>query len=83
MQIEPVLNHINIFTHNIDRLIRFYGDILGFKIGYRPPFSIQGSWLYLQENPLIHLVKTDKPVLNIEPAVNYFAIIGKGLDESL
>ena len=83
MQIEPELNHINIFTHNIDRLIRFYGDILGCKIGYRPPFSVQGSWLYLQENPLIHLVKTDKPVLNIEPAVNHFSIIGKGMAEFL
>jgi len=83
MQIEPALNHINIFTHNMDRLIRFYGDVLGFKIGYRPPFSVQGSWLYLQGNPLIHLVKTDKPALNIDPAVNHFALTGKGLAEFL
>jgi len=34
MQIEPALNHINIFTHNMDRLIHFYEDILGFKLGY-------------------------------------------------
>lgn len=83
MQIDPALNHINLMTDNMDRLIRFYGDVIGFKPGYRPPFSINGTWLYLGENALIHLVETDKACRNDDPSVNHFAFSGKGLADFL
>ncbi len=79
MHIAPGLNHVNLMTHDMDRLIRFYGDVLGFKPGYRPPFSVAGSGLYLGEHALIHLVQTSAPVRNDDPAVNHFALTGDGL----
>ena len=83
MDIAPALNHINLMTHNMDRLVRFYGDVLGFKPGYRPPFPVPGCWMYLGKNALIHLVEADKPVKNDDPAVNHFALTGSGLGEFL
>lgn len=83
MHIDPALNHINLMTNDMDRLIRFYGDVIGFKPGYRPPFSINGTWLYLGENALIHLVETDEACRNDDPAVNHFAFTGQGLADFL
>jgi len=79
MNITPSLNHINLKTHDMNRIIRFYGDVLGFKPGYRPPFSNTGCWMYLDNNPLIHLVQIDTPPKNDDPAVNHFALTGSGL----
>ena len=83
MNIAPALNHINLMTHDMDRITRFYGDVLGFKAGYRPPFSVPGCWMYLEENALIHVVQIDAPAKNDDPAVNHFALTGSGLGEFL
>ena len=83
MNIVPTLNHINLRTNNMDRIIRFYGDVLGFKTGYRPPFSVPGCWLYLEENALIHVVQIDSPPKNDDPAVNHFALTASGLERFL
>lgn len=83
MHIAPALNHINLVTHDMDRRIRFYGDVLGFKPGYRPPFPGAGTWLYLGESALIHLVRSDAPVRNEDPAVNHFTLAGEGLVDFL
>lgn len=83
MKIDPALNHVNLMTHDMPRLIRFYGDILGFETGYRPPFSIDGTWLYKGGNALIHLVQAEREHRNEEPKVNHFAFTGTGLADFL
>ena len=51
------LDHYNIRVPMewLDRLSRFYVDVLGLVIGYRPPFSSQGYWLYGSGRPLLHI----------------------------
>ena len=83
MHITPELNHINLVTHDMGRLIRFYRDVLGFRAGFRPSFPVEGAWLYLGDHALIHLVKSNLPVRNDDPAVNHFAFSGQGLAEFL
>ncbi|MGB1008418.1 MAG: VOC family protein [Thiolinea sp.] len=83
MEITPALNHINILTHDMERLTRFYGDVLGFRPGYRPQSSNTGAWLYLGGNPLIHLVQTSEPFQNKGTAVDHFALNGSGLGDFL
>ncbi|WP_112321184.1 VOC family protein [Oceanibium sediminis] len=51
------LDHLNIRTANLDRMIAWYRDILGFETGPRPGFSIPGAWLYANGQPLVHLVE--------------------------
>jgi glyoxylase I family protein len=47
--------HINIRTPDIDRARDFYVCALGLRAGDRPPFASVGYWLYLGDEPIVHL----------------------------
>jgi glyoxylase I family protein len=47
--------HINIRTPDIDRARDFYVRALGLRAGDRPPFASVGYWLYLGDEPIVHL----------------------------
>ena len=49
--------HINIRTPDIDRARDFYVRALGLRVGDRPPFASVGYWLYLGDEPVVHLVQ--------------------------
>jgi catechol 2,3-dioxygenase-like lactoylglutathione lyase family enzyme len=49
--------HINIRTPDIDRARDFYVRALGLRVGDRPPFASAGYWLYLEDQPVVHLVQ--------------------------
>ncbi len=55
MQVKK-LDHVNIHTANVDRLVEWYDRVLGMKAGKRPPFPFPGAWLYCGGEPTIHLV---------------------------
>jgi len=40
------LDHFSIRTLDVDASRRFYTDIMGFQVGFRPPFKFPGLWLY-------------------------------------
>lgn len=40
-------------------MIAFYRDVLGMKPGPRPGFSFGGAWMYVGENPAVHLVQVE------------------------
>jgi catechol 2,3-dioxygenase-like lactoylglutathione lyase family enzyme len=52
-------DHINLHAMADAPLLRLFSDVMGFKSGWRPPFSFPGRWLY-DENSLaaLHLVDT-------------------------
>jgi catechol 2,3-dioxygenase-like lactoylglutathione lyase family enzyme len=51
------LQHINIRCADVDRTKAFYVQILGLRVGERPPFQSAGYWLYLGDHPIVHLVQ--------------------------
>jgi catechol 2,3-dioxygenase-like lactoylglutathione lyase family enzyme len=51
------LQHINIRCADAEKSKQFYADLLGLKIGPRPPFASRGYWLYADEDPVVHLVE--------------------------
>ena len=51
------LQHINIRASDVERTRDFYVRVLGLRVGDRPPFTSTGYWLYLGEEPVIHLVQ--------------------------
>ena len=55
------LDHFNIVANaaDIERVKKFYIELLGFKNGPRPDFAFGGAWLYKDEFPLVHLSVTD------------------------
>lgn len=54
-------DHVNVRTANLDAMIAFYGDVLELSPGPRPDFDIPGAWLYLGDQPYVHLVAVRHP----------------------
>lgn len=50
------LDHVNIRTADLERLVEFYEGALGLRRGERPPLGFPGAWLYAGEQAVIHLV---------------------------
>jgi catechol 2,3-dioxygenase-like lactoylglutathione lyase family enzyme len=49
------LDHVNVRTHDLEATRRFYVDIVGLRVGDRPPFDFPGLWLYDDEVAVIHV----------------------------
>jgi catechol 2,3-dioxygenase-like lactoylglutathione lyase family enzyme len=49
--------HINIrcSVEDLSAIERFYSDVLGLRVGFRPNFSFPGAWLYDGDHPIIHI----------------------------
>jgi catechol 2,3-dioxygenase-like lactoylglutathione lyase family enzyme len=50
------LNHYTIRPADLERTKDFYVDVLGLEVGYRPPLSFPGHWLYCGGQPTVHLI---------------------------
>ena len=55
MDIEK-LEHVTVRVRDLDESERFYTEVLGLRVGPRPPFPFPGAWLYAGDTPIIHLV---------------------------
>lgn len=51
------IDHYLLRVQDIEKSKWFYTEVLGLKVGYRPPFSFFGYWLYLSDKPSVHLVQ--------------------------
>lgn len=56
------LDHINIRTSDIEGTRRFFVDVLGLSVGWRPDFPFPGVWLYVGERAIVHVVGVDAPM---------------------
>ena len=55
METITELNHINIRTNLMEETKDFYVDVIGLKVGFRPPFRDHGYWLYAGGRDVLHL----------------------------
>ena len=80
MQVHK-LDHVNIHTANVDRMVEWYGRVLGMPAGDRPPFSFPGAWLYCGGQPTVHLVGVpEQPATNGgQLQLEHFAFTATGL----
>jgi len=63
------LDHVNVQTHDLAATRDFYVDVIGLRVGERPPFGFPGLWLYDDQVPVIH-------VTGLGPADAAFAAAG-------
>lgn len=77
------LGHVNLRTRNLKELTRFYTDILGMHVGPRPDFGFPGAWIYLGEEPIVHLVgvKDAPSPYREDQQLEHFAIDATGRAE--
>lgn len=55
------MNHFTVLSSDLNRSKKFYMELLGFKEGYRPEFLFPGAWLYVDEQPILHII-TGRPM---------------------
>ncbi|MDX1512294.1 MAG: VOC family protein [Gammaproteobacteria bacterium] len=67
------LDHVNIRTARLGAMTRFYEEVVGLPAGPRPPFGFGGTWLYLDDKAVVHLVETDEPPAGEDPRIEHFA----------
>ncbi len=77
------LDHVNVRTHDLDATRDFYVDVVGLRVGARPPFGFPGYWLYDDSVPVIHLTGLDggDPACAGSGAVDHIAFRAAGLTE--
>ncbi len=54
------LDHVNIQVVDGPRMVRFLETVLDAKEGPRPPFDFPGHWIYLEDEPAIHLAVVER-----------------------
>ncbi|MEM8683030.1 MAG: VOC family protein, partial [Pseudomonadota bacterium] len=76
------LDHINVETTDLDSSIRFYEQVLGLTVGWRPSFDVPGAWMYVNDDPIVHLVLRDE--INDGPtgAIHHVALKASGYAEA-
>ncbi|MDA7428094.1 VOC family protein [Primorskyibacter aestuariivivens] len=75
-------DHVNIRTSKLDEMVAFYGEILGLHPGWRPNFRVGGAWLYLGDQPYIHLVDIDyQPATTPNLTLEHFSFRATGMKD--
>ncbi|MDE0942163.1 MAG: VOC family protein [Alphaproteobacteria bacterium] len=53
-------DHYNVLTKDAAKSAKFYVDVLGLRVGDRPPFKFPGAWVYCGDQAVLHLVERDE-----------------------
>ncbi|MFM0645594.1 extradiol dioxygenase [Paraburkholderia bryophila] len=70
------LDHATIVTADLNTARRFFVDVVGLVDGARPPFSVDGYWLYANDGrPVIHLIDATVPAVTgrAAPRIDHIA----------
>ena len=59
MQITK-LDHVNLRTKQLDKMVTWYTDILGLRLGARPDFPFPGAWLFAGDQAVVHLMDVEE-----------------------
>lgn len=54
-------DHINIRVSDQEAVRDLLAEVVGLTVGPRPPFNFHGYWLYLGDQPLVHLAPRGRP----------------------
>src|SRR5262249_2529072 len=78
------LNHVPLPTLDVERRLRFYRNVLGFRPVARPNFDFDGAWLF-SYGLVIHLIRSDTAVYpsgEIQSRGNHLAFQVHDLDRA-
>jgi catechol 2,3-dioxygenase-like lactoylglutathione lyase family enzyme len=50
------MNHFTVLTDDLAKTRDFYIGVLGLKDGYRPDLGFPGSWLYVGDAAVLHII---------------------------
>jgi catechol 2,3-dioxygenase-like lactoylglutathione lyase family enzyme len=66
-----LLHHVTTQCRDVDKTKDFYVNIVGLTVGDRPPLNFDGYWLYLGDQPVVHLLgwRANEKLINDGPSV--------------
>src|ERR1700724_4859205 len=50
------MNHFTVLSDDLEATRKFYCDLLGFEVGPRPNFQFPGYWLWVGDQPILHVI---------------------------
>ena len=50
------MNHFTVLSDDLEVTRKFYCDLLGFEVGPRPNFQFPGYWLWVGDQPILHVI---------------------------
>jgi catechol 2,3-dioxygenase-like lactoylglutathione lyase family enzyme len=53
------LEHVLVLTDDVEATCEFYCEVVGLRVGERPPLQFAGYWLYAGATPCLHIA--DRP----------------------
>ncbi|MSQ55414.1 MAG: hypothetical protein EXR31_08615 [Betaproteobacteria bacterium] len=72
------LDHYALLCSDPERTTRFYTDVVGLEVGFRPQLTFEGVWLYAGGEPIVHVI-FGKPIATRETgAVDHLALKATG-----
>jgi len=72
------LDHYALLTSDVARTTRFYTEVVGLEVGFRPQMTFEGVWLYAGGEPIVHII-SGKPIETRETgAVDHLALKAVG-----
>ena len=87
------LHHVNIETSKFEETRAFYEDLLGLTVGRRATFPTRGYWMYLRNEPILHLLEIPEGQAGVGEAphreknrvnrVDHFGVMVSGLEETI
>jgi catechol 2,3-dioxygenase-like lactoylglutathione lyase family enzyme len=75
------MNHFTVLSDNLEATRRFYCDLFGFKVGWRPPFQFPGWWLYAEgeDSAILHVIHQDPLPTERAGVLDHMAFSAKDL----
>jgi catechol 2,3-dioxygenase-like lactoylglutathione lyase family enzyme len=77
------LDHYNLAPLDQERTVRFYEDVIGLKVGFRPDFGVPGYWLYAGEQAVLHLLPDERRTDGPTGRLDHVAFWSNGIGEFL
>ena len=75
------LDHVNLRTHQLDKLVAWYARVLNIHAGKRPNIPIPGAWLYTGEQATIHVNVAENVPKVDNPTLEHFSFQARGLKD--
>ncbi len=75
------LDHVNVRTAQLEKMMAWYTDILGMRSGFRPNFPFPGAWMYAGDQAVVHLVGVESDPgagAEVPLKLEHFALSAKG-----
>ena len=75
------LDHVALHVADVERSVRFYGEVLCLPALARPAFDFPGAWFRLGEEQELHLIGERHQAVHSHHRGNHLALLVDSLDE--